>query len=208
MDDIDELQDNFLEVEDRPEPDRENEPTIETGKETPKDVEITKVPFPSRLEERTLNVNIPLIELIDKVPKYAKFLKNMMVRRKKIKVGEQVPRKLKDPRNFIIPIEIRSVHFNRALCNLGASINLMSLSVFEKIRLGNLKTTQITLQLGDRSSVHPKGVLDDMLVKVQSFIIPTNFGVLDFKEDHEISILLGRPFMATSRSTIDLEKND
>ncbi|KAA3462053.1 gag-asp_proteas domain-containing protein [Gossypium australe] len=141
---------------------------------------------------KTLNVKLALIELIEKVPKYAKFLKEIMSRCRKIKVGEQVnkalivlhvPQKLKDLRSFTIPIEIGIIHFNRALHDLGANINLMSLSICEKLGLRDLKNTQITLQLADRSSVHPKGILEDVLVKVHSFIIPTNFVVLNFEED-------------------------
>ncbi|MBA0789647.1 hypothetical protein Gotri_028142 [Gossypium trilobum] len=97
---------------------------------------------------------------------------------------------------------------DEALYGLGASINLMSLSIFENLGLGELKNTQITLQLVERSSVHPKGVLKDVLVKVRSFIILTDFLVLDFEEDREILILLGRPFLPTSRSSIDLENNE
>ncbi|KAA3462882.1 Retrovirus-related Pol polyprotein from transposon opus [Gossypium australe] len=58
------------------------------------------------------------------------------------------------------------------------------------------------------SSVHPKGALEDVLVKVRSFIIPANFVVLDIEKDCEIPVLLGGPFLATSGSTIDLEKNE
>ncbi|KAA3474214.1 Aspartic peptidase [Gossypium australe] len=159
------------------------------------DAEITKVPFSSRLEKKqkrdedkfvsflnlfkTLNVNLPLIELIEKVPKYAKFLKEMMARRKKIKVLQ----KLEDPVSFTIPIEIGNIHFNRALCDLGASINLMPLSIFEKLRLRNLRTTQITLQVAEMSLIHLKGVLKDVLFKVRDSIIPIDFVVLDFKKD-------------------------
>ncbi|KAA3487708.1 Retrovirus-related Pol polyprotein from transposon opus [Gossypium australe] len=117
-------------------------------------------------------------------------------------------RTVKDLGSFTIPIEIESIHFNRALRDLRASINLMPLSIFEKLELENPKATQITLQLADKSSVHPKGVLEGVLVKVRSFIIPADFVILDFEEDRETSILLGRPFLATSRSIINLEKNE
>ncbi|KAA3477000.1 bromodomain-containing protein [Gossypium australe] len=233
VDNIDEPQNNSLEMEDRPELKEKNAPAAEMGKETPKDAEFTKVPFPSRLEERqkrdedefvsflnffkTLNVNLPLMELIEKVPKYAKILKETMARHKKIKVGEQfnlsasysviisrqVLRKLKDPGNFTIPIEIRSIHFNRALCDLRASINLMPLSIFEKLELGNLKAIQITLQLVVKSSVHLKGVLEDVLVKVRRF--PGKIVILRKTVRYQSN---GRPFLDTSRSTIDLEKNE
>ncbi|KAA3480390.1 Retrovirus-related Pol polyprotein from transposon opus [Gossypium australe] len=111
-------------------------------------------------------------------------------------ISRQVSRKLKDPGSFTIPMEIESIHFNKALCDLGASTTLMPLSIFEK------------LQLSDISSVHPKGLLEDVLVNVRSFIVPEDFVLLYFEEDHEISILLRRPFLATSRTTIDLEKNE
>ncbi|KAA3483922.1 Integrase, catalytic core [Gossypium australe] len=139
---------------------------------------------------KTLNVNLPLIELIEKVLKYSNFLKEMMARRNKISViiSRQVPRKLKDPGSFSISIEIGSIHFNKALCDLGATINLMPLSIFQKLGLGDIKTTQIM------SLVRPKGVLEDVLIKVQSFIIPADFVVLDFEKDPEVPILLGRPF--------------
>ncbi|KAA3453202.1 Retrovirus-related Pol polyprotein from transposon opus [Gossypium australe] len=123
----------------------------------------------------------------------------------KKKVGEQVNLSasgsviISRQGNVTIPIEIRSIHFNRALFDLGASINLMPLSIFEKLKLRNLKNTKITLQLANKSLVHPKGVLEDVLVKVH---------ILDFEEDRDIRILLGKPFMVTSRSAIDLEKNE
>lgn len=72
-----------------------------------------------------------------------------------------------------------SLQFGKALCDLGTSINLMPLSVFEKIRIGDLRNNHVTLQLADRSSIHPKGILEDVFVQVRDFIIPSNFVVLD-----------------------------
>ncbi|KAA3477438.1 Retrovirus-related Pol polyprotein from transposon opus [Gossypium australe] len=120
-----------------------------------------------------------------------------MSRPRKVKVGKQFNINMScNPGSFTIPIEIGSIHFKKALCDLGASINLMPLSIYEK------------LGLVDKSVVQPKGVLEDVLVKVRNFIIPMDFVVLDFEEDREIPILLGRPFIATSRSIIDLEKKE
>lgn len=98
--------------------------------------------------------------------------------------------------------------FNRALDDLGASINLMPLSIFEKLSLGEFKNTHVKLQLADRSLVRPKGVLKDVSIKVHNFIISLDFVVLDFEEDWEILILLGRPFLDISQSTIDLDTNE
>ncbi|KAA3471260.1 Retrovirus-related Pol polyprotein from transposon opus [Gossypium australe] len=128
-----------------------------------------------------------------------------MSRRRKIKTREQVkvsasctaiiskqmPPKLKDPEKIgYIPI-----------CDLDTIINLIPLTIYETLGLRELKNTQITVQLVDR-------VLEDVWVKVRSFIILAGLIILDFKKDHEIPILLGRPFLATSRSTIDLKNND
>ncbi|KAA3484178.1 Retrovirus-related Pol polyprotein from transposon opus [Gossypium australe] len=136
-------------------------------------------------------------------------LKEMMIRSKKIKVEEQVTLNSSySTREILYSLEIGSIHFNRALYDLGASISLMPLSIFEKLSLRDLKTTQITLQLANRSLIHPKGVLEYVLVKVRSFIIPTDFVVPGFEEHREIPILLERLLLATSRSTIDLERNE
>ncbi|TYJ39997.1 hypothetical protein E1A91_A04G108600v1, partial [Gossypium mustelinum] len=170
---------------------------------------------------KSLNVNLPLIDLIEKVSKYAKYLKEIISKRRKVKMGEQVnistscnviiskhiPTKLKDPSSFTIPIEIGDIHFSKALCDLGSNINLMPISIYERLRLGDLENTQITLQLVDRSLVQPKGGLENVLVQVRSFFIPLYFLISVFEEDCQKTILLGRPFLTTSRSAIDLENN-
>ena len=84
-----------------------------------------------------------------------------------------------------------------ALCDLGASINLMLLSVFRQLQLVKAKPTTVTLQLADRSLAHPRGVIEDVLVKVDKFIFPADFIVLDMEEDTNVPIILGRPFLAT-----------
>ncbi|KAA3470407.1 reverse transcriptase [Gossypium australe] len=129
---------------------------------------------------KSININLPILELIDKISKYAKYLKE----HKKLKKCEQI--------------------------NIDASYCAI---IARKIppnpqRLGELKNTSITLQLVDRSLERPKGVIEYVLVKVRGFILPIDFVVLDFEEDQDIPILLGRPFFATSRSTIDLKKNE
>ena len=96
----------------------------------------------------------------------------------------------------------------KALCDLGASINLMSLSIFKRLGLGEAKPTTVTLQLADRSLKHPRGMIEDILVKVDKLILPADFIVLDMEEDREISIILGRPFLATGGALIDVQKGD
>ena len=82
----------------------------------------------------------------------------------------------------------------------------MPLSIFRRLGLGEARSTTITLQLVDRSLKHPKGVIEVVLVKVDKFIFPTDFIVLDMEEDKEIPIILGRPFLATGRAMIDVQR--
>ena len=120
----------------------------------------------------------------------------------------KLPHKLKDPSSFTIPCKIENSIFEIALCDLEASINLMPLSIFKRLGLGEARPTTITLQLANRSSKHPWGVIEDVLVKVDKFIFPTDFIVLDMEEDKDISIILGRPFLTTGRAMIDVQKGE
>ena len=95
---------------------------------------------------------------------------------------------------------------DRALCDLGASINQMPLSIFRKLGLGEVKPTTISLQLVDRSIKYPKGVIEDVLVKVDKFIFLADFIVLDMDEDNKIPLILGRPFLTTGRTLIDVQQ--
>ena len=84
----------------------------------------------------------------------------------------------------------------------------MPLSVYNKLGLKEAKPTHVTLQLADRSFTYPKGIVEDVLVKVDKFIFPADFIVLDFEEDKNIPIILGRPFLATGRALIDVQKGE
>ncbi|XP_075478835.1 uncharacterized protein LOC142519688 [Primulina tabacum] len=120
----------------------------------------------------------------------------------------KLPPKLNDPGSFSIPCTIGNSNFNKALCDLGASINLMPYSCFEKLGIGEVKPTTISHQLADRSIKYPRGVIEDVLVKVDKFIFPVDFVVLDMEEDREIPLILGRPFLATGRALIDVQKGE
>ena len=84
----------------------------------------------------------------------------------------------------------------------------MPLSIFRRLGLGEARPTTVTLQLADRSLKHPRGVIEDVLVKVDKFIFPTDFIVLDMEEDEEIPIIFGIPFLATGRAMIDVKKGE
>ena len=84
----------------------------------------------------------------------------------------------------------------------------MPLSIFKRLGLGEARPTTVTLQLANRSLKHPRGVIEDVLVKVDKFIFPADFIVLDMEEDKEIPIILGRPFLATGRAMIDVQRGE
>ncbi|KAL0403700.1 UNVERIFIED_CONTAM: Retrovirus-related Pol polyprotein from transposon.6 [Sesamum radiatum] len=95
----------------------------------------------------------------------------------------------------------------RAMCDLGASINVMPLTIFKSLNVGPLKETGVVIQLADRSIVYPEGVLEDVLVQVNELVFPADFFVIDMREDNSpnsTSILLGRPFLKTARTKIDV----
>nr|XP_008344366.2 uncharacterized protein LOC103407196 [Malus domestica] len=94
---------------------------------------------------------------------------------------------------------------NSALIDLGASVNLMPYSVFKRLGEGELKPTSSIIQLADRSITYPRGVIEDVIVKVDNLYLPADFMVLDMDEDLTTPIILGRPFLATARTLIDVE---
>ncbi|KAM1624799.1 hypothetical protein ACFX2K_022947 [Malus domestica] len=201
----------------------------------PTNVFPSNVPFPNRFKQtkkeeaekdiletfRKVQVNIPFLDAIKQVPRYAKFLKELCTTRKRmstkevVKVGEnmsailqrKLPPKCKDPGSFTIPCVIGNTRFETAMLDLGASINVMPYSIYASIKLGELKNDGVIIQLADRSNAYPKGVLEDVLVQVNHLIFPANFYVLEMDElDHtpSLPILLGRPFMKTARTKIDV----
>ncbi|CAN6542471.1 unnamed protein product [Malus baccata var. baccata] len=170
---------------------------------------------------RKVQVNIPLFDAIKQVPRYAKFLKELCTTRKRmstkevVKVGENVsailqrklPPKCKDPGSFTIPCVIGNTRFESAMLDLGASINVMPYSIYASMNLGALKNDGVIIQLADRSNAYPKGVLEDVVVQVNHLVFPADFYVLEMDEsDHapSLPILLGRPFMKTARTKIDV----
>ncbi|XP_049364129.1 uncharacterized protein LOC125828855 [Solanum verrucosum] len=119
-------------------------------------------------------------------------------------IQNRLPKKLKDPGSFTVPVTIgQSVHA-RGLCDLGTSINLIPLSLYKKLGLGSPKQTTVILQLVDRSVVRPEEVVEDVLVQVGSLIFLVDFVVLDFEPDSEVPFILGRPFLGIGWALIDV----
>ncbi|CAN6544193.1 unnamed protein product [Malus baccata var. baccata] len=172
---------------------------------------------------RKVHVNIPLLDAIQQIPKYAKFLKKLCTTRKRIRekdvvhmsenvfamLQRKLPPKCKDPGSFTIPCVIGNTRFEHAMLDLGASINVMPYSIYASMNLGELKNDGVIIQLADCSNAYPKGVLEDVLVQVDHLIFPADFYVLDMKDPGHPSpspLLLGRPFMKTAQTKIDVAK--
>ncbi|CAA0830726.1 Unknown protein, partial [Striga hermonthica] len=115
----------------------------------------------------------------------------------------------RDPGGFVIKIALENGKEASGMLDLGARINLMPFSIFQRLGLGDLRPTRMCLQLADRSIRYPKGVEEDVLVRVGKLIVPVDFLVLDVGDVHENgkdhTILLGRPFMATTNTLIDVK---
>ena len=156
------------------------------------------------------------------MPNYEKFLKDILNRKKKIAeegimnltatcsvvIHRSLPAKMKDPESFTIPCSMGKYEFKKALCDSRASINLMPLSVVQRLSLGELTPTTIILQMADRSMAQLEGVLEDVLVKVGKFIFPVDFVVMKMEEDNQVPLLLGRPFLATGVALINVKKGE
>ena len=98
--------------------------------------------------------------------------------------------------------------FKKALCDSGASINLMPLSVVNRLNLGELTPIAMTLQMSYRTIAQPEEVLEDVLIKVGKFIVPVDFVIMDMEEDTQVPLLLGRPFLAIGAALIYVKNGE
>ncbi|XP_076939471.1 uncharacterized protein LOC143608259 [Bidens hawaiensis] len=150
------------------------------------------------------------------MPKYAKFLKDLLSNKRKLEglstvclnegcsavVQNKLPEKLADPGHFTIPYLFGSSTESYALANLGASINLMPYSLYKKLDLGEPVLTRMSLSLADRSVKYPRGIVENVLVKVDIFVFPVDFVILDMEADDQVPLILGRPFLRTAKALI------
>ncbi|XP_010247909.1 PREDICTED: uncharacterized protein LOC104590853 [Nelumbo nucifera] len=132
-------------------------------------------------------VNIPLLDAIKQVPRYDKFLKELCTHKRKHK------------------LKGCNTRIEKAMLDLGASINVIPYSIYASLKLGPLNKTGVVIQLADRSNAYPKGVVEDVLMKVNDLVFPADFYMLDMDNgDQTTPILLGRPFLKTSKTKIDV----
>lgn len=151
------------------------------------------------------------------MPTYSKFLKEILTNKRKLEdhgtiamteecsavIQNTLPTKLKDP--VSIPCLIGNVLINSALCDLGSSVSLMPYSICKRLDMGDMKPTNISLQLADRSVKYPMGILEDVPIKIGDFYVPVDFVILEMEEDTSTSIILSRQLLATAGCKIDVK---
>ncbi|XP_061352256.1 uncharacterized protein LOC133297181, partial [Gastrolobium bilobum] len=170
---------------------------------------------------KKLQINIPFTEALENMPNYAKFMKDLLSRKRKLQecetvtlteecsaiIQKKLPPKLKDPGRFSIPCNIGNMEVKNVLCDLGASINVMPLFMMKKLGITEVRPTKTIVQLADCFTKQAYGIIEDILVKVDKFIIPVDFVILDIEENFTIPMIFGRPFLATSGALIDVPKD-
>ncbi|GKC20781.1 reverse transcriptase domain-containing protein [Tanacetum coccineum] len=178
--------------------------------DVPKTLPKPNIPYPSR--------HISFADALLLMPRFAPTIKSLLINKEKLlelakiplnencsaMLLKKLPEKLEDPDNFLIPCNFSGMDVCHALADLGASINLMPLSIWKKLSLPELTPTRMTLELADRSITHPKGLAKDVYVKVGKFHFPTDFVVVDFEADPQVPLILGRSFLRTGRALIDV----
>ncbi|XP_071699822.1 uncharacterized protein [Rutidosis leptorrhynchoides] len=174
-------------------------------------------------------MNMPLVEVINGMPNYAKFLKDLISSKGKyqevsatflneaclsIFQKKKLPPKLGDPGSFIIPCLLGDSVVYDALADLGASVNLMPYSLYLKLGLGDLKSTRMGIRLANHSFDTPIGIAEDLIVRVnhpclnrEPLVFPADFMILEMKEDTKVPIILGRPLLNTADAIILVQQN-
>ncbi|XP_048606235.1 uncharacterized protein LOC125583401 [Brassica napus] len=193
-----------------------------------------KLPFPGRFKRQLLEqykalfekqmsevqITMPIIDAFMLVPQYSKFLKDAVTKKKKEMEGMVVlthecsaiiqrltiPKKLEDPGSFTLPCAIGQFTFERCLCDLGASVSLMPLSIAKRLGFTQYKKCRLSLVLADRSVKIPIGILEDLPVMVGNCEIPTDFVVLEMDEEPTDPLILGRPFLATAGAVVNVKE--
>ncbi|GKC42259.1 reverse transcriptase domain-containing protein [Tanacetum coccineum] len=165
---------------------------------------------------KKLHFNISFAEALAQMPKYANMLRDLLTNKEKILelantplnkncsvvLLKNIPEKLGDPRNFLIPCDFSELEECLALADLGASINLMPLSVWKKLMLPELKPNRMTLKLANRLVAYPVGIAEDVFVQVGKFTFPADFVVINYDVDPRVPLILGRPFLRTARALV------
>ncbi|XP_042056153.1 uncharacterized protein LOC121800704 [Salvia splendens] len=171
---------------------------------------------------RKVRVDVSLVDLFLHFPKFSKFFKDLIAKKEKIQedgvvrlstfcsqlVKGKIPAKRRDPGSCVIPCEMGDKKFPKCLLDQGSRISLMALKTARSIGLQvRIESIDIELQLADHSIVKPLGIIMDVLVKVDKFVLPVDFIVLEMEEEKDMPILFGRPFLAIGDVVIKTKTN-
>ncbi|GKA31981.1 reverse transcriptase domain-containing protein [Tanacetum coccineum] len=177
------------------------------------------IPEPDFLQIfQSLHFDISFADALLHMPKFASTFKSLLRNKEKLfefantllnencsaVLFKKLPKNLGDPDKFLIPCDFSKLDECLALSDLGASINLMPLSVWKKLSLPKLTPTRMNLELINRSVAYPVGVAEDVFMKVGKFHFPADFDIVDYDVDPRVPLILGRPFLRTARSLIDV----
>ena len=193
-----------------------------------------KVPYPQRLKKekmqaqygkfldmiKQVRLNVPLVDMIAGMPNYEKFIKDLVANKTKLEevssavlneecstiLQSNMPPKLGDPGSFTISCFVGNTIVCDALADLGESINLMPSSLYDKLGLGDLQNTRMTIQLPDKSIEYLVGIAENVPVKVDKFVFLVDFVILDMAEERKVPLILGRPFLSTADAIIHVSK--
>ncbi|GJW40665.1 RNA-directed DNA polymerase, eukaryota, reverse transcriptase zinc-binding domain protein [Tanacetum coccineum] len=193
---------------------------------------IPPIPFPNRLKQhaeealvcktmkslKKIRINRPLLKEIMQTNHYPKYMKDLLANKQLTEEDDEVsmnprcsallqnqlPPKENDPGSFILPCSIRRLDFNNALADLGASISIMPFSMFKCLGIGKLKPINKVIKIADNTKCIPKGIVKNLLIKINKFILPIDFIILNLFEDFRMPVILGRPLLATAYAKVDI----
>ncbi|GKD14672.1 reverse transcriptase domain-containing protein [Tanacetum coccineum] len=186
--------------------------------DVPKTLPKPNISYPSNFNDQ----HISFADTLLLMPRFAPTIKSFLMNKDKlfelakiplnencsVMLLKKLPEKLGDPGKFLKPCDFPGMDVHHALADLGASINLMPLSIWKKLSLPELTPTRMTLELADRSITSPKGLAEDVFVKVGMFYFPTDFVVVDFEADPRVPLILGRSFLRTGHALIDVYERE
>ncbi|GJR47144.1 hypothetical protein Tco_1315247, partial [Tanacetum coccineum] len=190
--------------------------------------------FPKRLEHhaeealvhqtmeslKKIKINCPLLKEIRQTDNYAKQMKYLVENKPRTEEDNEIkmnlrcsallqnhlPPKEQDPGIVILPCSIGKLDFKNALADLGASISIMPFSMYKRLGIGKLEPINMLIEMADNTKCAPKGIVENLLIKIDKFIFPVDFAILDMVEDIRMPIILGRPLLATAHAQVDIFK--
>ncbi|GKD01986.1 hypothetical protein Tco_1172260 [Tanacetum coccineum] len=193
---------------------------------------VPPIPFPNRLKQHTeealvhktmeslkkIKINRPFLKEIRQTNNYPKYMKDLVANKQLTKDDDKIrmnprssallqnllPPKENDPGSFILPCSIRRLDFSNALADLGASISIMPFSIFKRLGIGKLEPINMVIEMADDTKCIPKGIVKNLLIKIDKFILPIDFVILDIIEDFRIPVILRRLLLATAHTKIDI----